>query len=58
MADEDALADAINEQIGEFCEVAAGLSESSEPAALQNLLGQAACLLAIVQAVYLRKKRR
>lgn len=58
MVDEDALADVINEQIGEFCEVAAGLSESSEPVALQNLLGQAACLLAIVQAVFLRKKRR
>lgn len=58
MINEDALADVLNEQIEEFCEVAAGLSESSEPVALQNLLGQAACLLSIIQAMCLRKKRR
>lgn len=46
------------QQADEMCEVAAGLAGSDDLCQLHDLLGQAACLLAVVRAVYLTERVR
>lgn len=53
-----ALRRALAQQADELCEVAAGLADSEDLCQLHDILGQAACLVAVVRAVYLAEPDR